>query len=104
MFEITDEFLVQAGFDMLDGAQKEQLKKSVSESVQNKITHKIMRAVGADRLQEFVNLLESSNMASVMEWCRSNKVDLPSIVQDSMNEAMTTLQQLRDSAFDMITK
>ena len=38
MFEITDEFLAQAGFGMLPPEAKEQMRQNATNSVQTKIT------------------------------------------------------------------
>ena len=46
MFEITDEFLTQAGFGMLPPEAKEQMRQNATNSVQAKITDQLLAAVG----------------------------------------------------------
>ena len=58
MFEITDEFLAQAGFGSLPADKKEQMREDVANSVQDKITRKILLAVGEAKLDEFMKLLD----------------------------------------------
>ena len=53
MFEITDEFLAQAGFGSLPTDKKEQMREDVANSVQDKITRKILLAVGEAKLDEW---------------------------------------------------
>lgn len=50
MFEITDEFLAQAGFGMLPPEAKEQMRQNVTSSVQTKITDQLLAAVGEQKL------------------------------------------------------
>ena len=60
MFEITDEFLAQAGFTSLNNEQKTALKEQVSQSVQNKIGDRIVNQVGEERAQELVALTDGN--------------------------------------------
>ena len=98
MFEITDEFLAQAGFGSLPTDKKEQMRKDVTDSVQSKITRKILLAVGEAKLDEFMKLLDGDNVSVVLNWC----VNLTEIVQTSMNETMIELQKLYNDALNMV--
>ena len=102
MFEITDEFLAQAGFGSLPADKKEQMKKDVTDSVQSKITRKILLAVGEAKLDEFMKLLDGDDVSAVLNWCVNNGVNLTEIVQSSMNEIMIELQKLYNDALNMI--
>ena len=102
MFEITDEFLAQAGFGSLPADKKEQMRKDVTDSVQSKITRKILLAVGEARLDEFMRLLDGDDVSAVLNWCANNGVNLVEIVQASMNETMIELQKLYNDALNMI--
>ena len=102
MFEITDEFLAQAGFGSLPTDKKEQMRKDVTDSVQSKITRKILLAVGEARLDEFMKLLDGDDVSAVLNWCANNGVNLMEIVQASMNETMIELQKLYNDALNMI--
>ena len=102
MFEITDEFLAQAGFGSLPADKKEQMRKDVTDSVQDKITRKILLAVGEVRLDEFMRLLDGDDVSAVLNWCANNGVNLMEIVQASMNETMIELQKLYNDALNMI--
>ena len=102
MFEITDEFLAQAGFGSLPTDKKEQMRKDVTDSVQDKITRKILLAVGEARLDEFMRLLDGDDVPAVLNWCANNGVNLMEIVQASMNETMVELQKLYNDALNMI--
>lgn len=102
MFEITDEFLAQAGFGSLPTDKKEQMRKDVANSVQDKITRKILLAVGEVRLDEFMRLLDGDDVSAVLNWCANNGVNLMEIVQASMNETMIELQKLYNDALNMI--
>ena len=102
MFEITDEFLAQAGFGSLPADKKEQMRKDVTDSVQDKITRKILLAVGEARLDEFMRLLDGDDVSAVLNWCANNGVNLVETVQASMNETMIELQKLYNDALNMI--
>ena len=102
MFEITDEFLAQAGFGSLPADKKEQMRKDVTDSVQDKITRKILLVVGEARLDEFMRLLDGDDVPAVLNWCANNGVNLMEIVQASMNETMIELQKLYNDALNMI--
>ena len=102
MFEITDEFLAQAGFGSLPTDKKEQMRKDVTDSVQDKITRKILLAVGEARLDEFMRLLDGDDVPAVLNWCANNGVNLMEIVQASMNETMVELQKLYNDALNMM--
>ena len=102
MFEITDGFLAQAGFGSLPADKKEQMRKDVTDSVQDKITRKILLAVGEARLDEFMRLLDGDDVPAVLNWCANNGVNLMEIVQASMNETMIELQKLYNDALNMI--
>lgn len=102
MFEITDEFLAQAGFGSLPADKKEQMRKDVTDSVQDKITRKILLAVGEARLDAFMRLLDGDDVPAVLNWCANNGVNLMEIVQASMNETMIELQKLYNDALNMI--
>lgn len=102
MFEITDEFLAQAGFGSLPADKKEQMREDVANSVQDKITRKILLAVGEARLDEFMKLLDGDDVPAVLNWCINNDIDLTEIVQSSMNETMAELQKLYSDAFNMM--
>lgn len=58
MFEITDEFLAQAGFSALRDDQKITLKEQVANSVQQKIGERIANTVGEARAEELAELME----------------------------------------------
>ena len=102
MFEITDEFFAQAGFGSLPADKKEQMREDVANSVQDKITRKILLAVGEARLDEFMKLLDGDDVPAVLNWCANNGVNLMEIVQASMNETMIELQKLYNDALNMI--
>ena len=102
MFEITDEFLAQAGFGSLPADKKEQMRKDVTDSVQDKITRKILLVVGEARLDEFMRLLDGDDVPAVLNWCANNGVNLMEIVQASMNETMIELQKLYNDALNMM--
>ena len=102
MFEITDEFLAQAGFGSLTADKKEQMRKDVTNSVQDKIIRKILLAVGEAKLDEFMKLLDGDDVSAVLNWCVNNGVNLTEIVQASMNETMVELQKLYNDALNMI--
>ena len=102
MFEITDEFLAQAGFGSLPTDKKERMRKDVTDSVQSKITRKILLAVGEAKLDEFMKLLDGDDVSAVLNWCVNNGVNLTEIVQNSMNETMIELQKLYNDALNMI--
>ena len=102
MFEITDEFLAQACFGSLTADKKEQMREDVANSVQDKITRKILLAVGEARLDEFMKLLDGDDVPAVLNWCANNGVNLMEIVQASMNETMIELQKLYNDALNMI--
>ena len=102
MFEITDEFLAQAGFGSLPADKKEQMRKDVTDSVQDKITRKILLAVGEARLDEFMRLLDGDDVPAVLHGCANNGVNLMEIVQASMNETMIELQKLYNDALNMM--
>ena len=102
MFEITDEFLAQAGFGSLPADKKEQMRKDVTDSVQSKITRKVLLTVGEARLDEFMKLLDGDDVSAVLNWCANNGVNLVEIVQASMNETMIELQTLYNDALNMI--
>jgi len=102
MFEITDEFLAQAGFGSLPTDKKEQMRKDVTDSVQSKITRKVLLTVGEERLDEFMVLLDGDDVPAVLNWCVNNDIDLTEIVQSSMNETMAELQKLYSDALNMV--
>ena len=102
MFEITDEFLKQAGFGSLPTDKKEQMREDVANSVRDKITRKVLLAVGEARLDEFMKLLDGDDVSAVLNWCVKNGVNLTEIVQASMNETMIELQKLYNDALNMI--
>lgn len=102
MFEITDEFLTQAGFGMLPEVQKEQMRQQVTEDVSEKITYKIVDAVGEERFGEFEALLDGDDVPALLTWCQNKGINLTEIVQSSMNETMTSLQQLHNDALKMV--
>lgn len=102
MFEITDEFLAQAGFGSLTADKKKQMRKDVANSVQDKIIRKILLAVGEERLDEFMVLLDGDDVHALLNWCVNNGIDLTEIVQLSMNETMAELQKLYGDALNMV--
>ncbi len=102
MFEITDEFLAQAGFGSLSADKKEQMREDVANSVQDKITRKILLAVGEAKLDEFMKSLDGDDASVVLNWCANNGVNLTEIVQTSMNETMIELQKLYNDALNMM--
>lgn len=102
MFEITDEFLAQAGFGSLPSDKKEQMREDVANNVQDKIIRKILLAVGEARLDEFMKLLDGDDVSAVLNWCVNNGIDLTEIVQSSMNETMAELQKLYGDALNMV--
>ncbi|UOG67029.1 hypothetical protein LRM49_03070 [Candidatus Nanosynbacter sp. HMT-352] len=102
MFEITDEFLTQAGFGSLPSDKKEQMREDVTNSVQDKIIRKILLAVGEAKLDEFMKLLDGDDVPAVLNWCADNGIDLTEIVQSSMNETMAELQKLYSDALNMV--
>ena len=102
MFEITDEFLAQAGFGSLPSDKKEQMREDVANSVQDKIIRKILLAVGEARLDEFMKLLGGDDVSAGLNWCIKNGGNLTEIVQASMNETMIELQKLYNDALNMI--
>lgn len=102
MFEITDEFLTHAGFDKLTGDIKEQLRSRVASDVEDRIKRKVVVAVGEQRLAEFAQLLDSDEVAAVVDWCQKSGVDLAQIVQGAMSEVMADLQQLNRDALDQV--
>ena len=102
MFEITDEFLAQAGFGSLPSDKKEQMREDVANSVQDKIIRKILLAVGEAKLDEFMVLLDGDDVPAVLNWCVNNYIDLTEIVQSSMNETMAELQKLYSDALNMV--
>lgn len=63
MFEITDEFLAQAGFTQLPDSYKEQLRQQATESVQQMIGDRIAEAVGEERSQEIEKLIDEDQAA-----------------------------------------
>ena len=63
MFEITDEFLAQAGFTQLPDSYKEQLRQQAAESVQQMIGDRIAEAVGEERSQEIEKLIDEDQAA-----------------------------------------
>lgn len=102
MFEITDEFLAHAGFDKLTSDIKEQLRSRVVSDVENRIKRKIVVAVGEQKLAEFAQLLENSEVAVVIDWCQRSGIEIAQIVQEAMNEVMADLQQLNRDALDQV--
>lgn len=102
MFEITDEFLAQAGFGSLPSDKKEQMREDVANSVRDKITRKVLLTVGEERLDEFMVLLDGDDVPAVLNWCINNDIDLTEIVQSSMNETMAELQKLYSDALNMV--
>ncbi len=60
MFEITDEFLTQAGFGSLSDDQKNALKEQVTLSVQRKIGDRIVNQVGEERAEELGALMDGN--------------------------------------------
>lgn len=102
MFEITDEFLKQTGFGSLPTDKKEQMREDVANSVQDKITRKILLAVGEAKLDEFIKLLDGDDASVILNWCANNGVNLMEIVQTSMNETMVELQKLYNDALNMM--
>ena len=102
MFEITDEFLAQAGFGSLPADKKEQMREDVANNVQDKITRKILLTVGEDRVDELMGLLDGDDVPAVLNWCVNNSIDLTEIVQSSMNETMAELQKLYSDALNMV--
>ena len=102
MFEITDEFLAQAGFGSLPADKKEQMREDVANSVRDKITRKVLLTVGEERLDEFMVLLDGDDVPAVLNWCINNDIDLTEIVQNSMNETMIELQKLYSDALNMV--
>ena len=99
MFEITDEFLAQAGFGMLPPEAKEQMRQNVTNSVQAKITDQLLAAVGEQKLEEFEALLD---VPMLLNWCQGNGINLTEIVQNSMNQTMVELQTLHNDALSMV--
>ena len=104
MFEITDEFLEQAGFGALSSDKKIQMKQDVTDSVQSKIVNKVLLAVGEQKLKEFNGLLDGDDVPAMLSWCESNRVDLTEIVQTSMNETMVELQKLYNDALSIVNR
>ena len=102
MFEITDEFLAQAGFGSLPADKKEQMREDVANSVRDKITRKVLLTVGEERLDEFMVFLDGDDVPAVLNWCVNNGVNLTEIVQTSMNETMIELQKLYNDALNMM--
>ena len=99
MFEITDEFLAQAGFGMLPPEAKEQMRQNVTNSVQAKITDQLLAAVGE---QKFEALLDSEDVPMLLNWCQGNGINLTEIVQNAMNQTMVELQTLHNDALNMV--
>lgn len=62
MFEITDEFIVQAGFKGLGDEQKEQLKQRVTDKVQGRISVDITEQVGANSADELEVLIDGDDV------------------------------------------
>jgi len=86
----------------LPADKKEQMREDVANSVQSKITRKILLAVGEAKLDEFMKLLDGDDVSAVLNWCVNNGVNLTEIVQNSMNETMIELQKLYNDALNMI--
>lgn len=61
MFEITDEFLVEAGFRTLEGDDKERLRQQATDMVEQKVGEYIAEAVGEDRSDELEQLISGDN-------------------------------------------
>lgn len=59
MFEITDDFLAQAGFTHLPDSYREQLRQQATESVEQMIGDKIAEAVGEERSLELSGLFDA---------------------------------------------
>lgn len=78
------------------------MRKDVTDSVQSKITRKILLAVGEAKLDEFMKLLDGDDASVVLNWCVNNGVNLTEIVQTSMNETMIELQKLYNDALNMM--
>jgi len=86
----------------LPADKKEQMREDVANSVQDKITRKILLAVGEAKLDEFMKLLDGDDVSTVLNWCANNGVNLTKIVQTSMNETMVELQKLYNDALNMM--
>ena len=102
MFEITDEFLAQAGFGMLPPEAKEQMRQNVTSSVQTKITDQLLAAVGEQKLEEFEALLDSEDAPMLLNCCQGHGINLTEIEQNAMNQTMTELQTLHNDALSMV--
>ena len=102
MFEITDDFLAQAGFDMLSAESKERMRHKIEKSVSARITRKVILAVGEQNLDAFEKLLDGGDASALMDWCQEQGIDLAQITQEAMNETMVELQTLHNKALEAL--
>lgn len=102
MFEITDDFLAQAGFGLLSGDAKERMRRNVETRVDTKIKSAVIAAVDEEELDAFERLLDGDDAPALLNWCQENGVNLVEIVQTAMNETMAELQMLHNDAMQSI--
>lgn len=102
MFEITDEFLAQAGFGALPAEDKETMRRNAEQRVSTKITEKVIVVVGEENLDAFENMLDGDDALALLNWCQEHGIDLTNITQESMNETMAELQKLYNDALNAV--
>ena len=67
MFEITDEFLTQAGFGSLIGEQREQLRQNATRDVERRIGDKIASELNEQQAVEIEKLIDTDDMNFVRQ-------------------------------------
>ena len=61
MFEITDDFLIQAGFGSLEGEQREQMRRKVTQDVERRISDRITSDLSERQTAELEQLMETKD-------------------------------------------
>lgn len=87
MFQITDDFLKQAGFDALPADQMEKLRGIATNRVEREIGERIAEAVGEERSNEISRLIDGDKGLALQV---ANRID----PQFRKSQDFLTVQQL----------
>lgn len=103
MFEITDEFLAQAGFTSLPQVQIEDLKRRVAARVEKEIGLRVAAVVGEDRAAEIERLINGDPGLTDRVLRRNNPQyretpEFAALQQEADSEGVSVEEILRDSA------
>ncbi len=78
MFEITDEFLNQAGFGSLVGEQRERLRENVTREVESRIGDRVTSELSEQQAMEIEKLMDTDDVDFVRQVAERIKPDYTS--------------------------